>query len=97
MKKDIHPTNNLVCFSDVSTGKNFYRSTMKSSKTENHDGVDHLCLLGCNYGFASHTLVRNDLILQVGSKNSKPIFLEKVVLNRQFHVVPCHYRLKAKN
>ncbi len=46
MKKDIHPTNNLVCFSDVSTGKKFFtRSTMKSSKTENHDGVDHFMVV----------------------------------------------------
>ena len=46
MKKDIHPINNLVCFSDVSTGKKFFtRSTMKSSKTENHEGVDHFMVV----------------------------------------------------
>ena len=42
MKKNIHPTNNLVCFSDVSTGKKFFtRSTMKSKKSESHEGEDH--------------------------------------------------------
>ena len=42
MKKDIHPKLNPVCFVDVSSGKKFYtRSTMGSSKSENHEGVDH--------------------------------------------------------
>ena len=42
MKKDIHPKLNPVCFVDVSSGKKFYtRSTMGSSKSEKHEGVDH--------------------------------------------------------
>ncbi len=42
MKKDIHPTNHHVCFSDVSTGRKFLtRSTFKSKNTENIDGTDH--------------------------------------------------------
>lgn len=46
MKKNIHPTNNPVCFTDVSTGKKFYtHSTMKSKNSENHDGVDHFLVV----------------------------------------------------
>ena len=42
MKKNIHPTNYPVCFTDVSTGKKFVtKSTAKSKNTENLEGVDH--------------------------------------------------------
>ena len=42
MKKDIHPINHPVRFTDVSTGKKFVTySTAKSQKTENINGVDH--------------------------------------------------------
>ena len=42
MKKDLHPELHSVCFVDVSSGKKFLtRSTMKSKKTENVEGVDH--------------------------------------------------------
>ena len=46
MKKSIHPTNNPVCFKDVSTGRKFItRSTIKSKNTENIDGTDHFLLV----------------------------------------------------
>ena len=46
MKKGIHPTNNTVCFKDVSTGRKFVtRSTVKSKNSENIDGVDHFLLV----------------------------------------------------
>ena len=42
VKKDIHPTNHPVCFSDVSTGRKFItRSTAKSKNSESLDGIDH--------------------------------------------------------
>ncbi len=42
MRNNIHPELNPVCFVDVSTGKKFItRSTIKSKKSENIDGVDH--------------------------------------------------------
>lgn len=42
MRNNIHPELNPVCFVDVSTGKKFItRSTVKSKKSENIDGVDH--------------------------------------------------------
>ena len=46
MKKDIHPSLNLVCFVDVSTGKKFLsKSTASSKKTENIDGLDYNVLV----------------------------------------------------
>lgn len=46
MKKKIHPETHPICFTDVSTGKNFItRSTMKSGKTEKIDDVEHYVVL----------------------------------------------------
>ena len=42
MRKGIHPKLHPVCFVDVSTGKQFLtRSTVKSGKTEEIDGVEY--------------------------------------------------------
>jgi large subunit ribosomal protein L31 len=42
MIKGIHPKLHPVCFVDVSTGKQFLtRSTVKSGKTEEIDGVEY--------------------------------------------------------
>jgi large subunit ribosomal protein L31 len=42
VKKDIHPTYNLVCFRDVSTGRKFLtKSTLRSKETEVIDGVEY--------------------------------------------------------
>jgi ribosomal protein L31 len=67
VKKDIHPKNNLVCFSDVSTGKKFYtHSTMKSKNTDNHNGVDHFWLSEMLLWTRTlHTRVRKDLLIQL--------------------------------
>ena len=42
MKKDLHPEYHPVIFQDMTTGKQFItRSTAKSAKTEEVDGVEH--------------------------------------------------------
>ena len=42
MKKDLHPEYHPVIFQDMTTGKQFFtRSTAKSAKTEEIDGVEH--------------------------------------------------------
>ena len=42
MKNEIHPDYHPVVFHDMTTGKRFItRSTVKSEKTEEIDGVDH--------------------------------------------------------
>ena len=42
MKKDIHPDYHPVIFQDMTTGKRFVtRSTVKSDKTEEVDGVEY--------------------------------------------------------
>lgn len=42
MKEKIHPAFHPVCFTDVSTGKQFLtRSTLKSRKKEKIDGVEY--------------------------------------------------------
>ncbi len=42
MKSDIHPDYHPVIFQDMTTGKQFIsRSTAKSAKTEEIDGVEH--------------------------------------------------------
>ena len=42
MKKDLHPEYHPVIFQDMTTGKQFItRSTAKSAKTEEIDGVEH--------------------------------------------------------
>ena len=42
MKKDLHPEYHPVIFQDMTTGKQFVtRSTAKSAKTEEIDGVEH--------------------------------------------------------
>lgn len=42
MKAEGHPTLNNVCFLDVATGKRFLtKSTMKSARKENIDGVEY--------------------------------------------------------
>jgi large subunit ribosomal protein L31 len=46
VKSEGHPTLNPVCFLDVSTGKKFLtRSTMKSARKENIDGVEYSVIL----------------------------------------------------
>ncbi|GHC65305.1 type B 50S ribosomal protein L31 [Roseibacillus persicicus] len=43
MKKDIHPDYHPTVFQDMTTGKRFItRSTVKSDKTEEIDGVEHV-------------------------------------------------------
>ena len=45
MKKDIHPVYNRVAVQDMTTGKRYLtRSTAKSSKTEEIDGVEHFII-----------------------------------------------------
>jgi len=42
MKQDLHPEYTPVIFQDMTTGKQFVsRSTAKSAKTEEIDGVEH--------------------------------------------------------
>ena len=42
MKQDLHPEYTPVIFQDMTTGKQFIsRSTAKSAKTEEIDGVEH--------------------------------------------------------
>lgn len=46
MKAEGHPVLNNVCFLDVSSGKRFLtKSTMKSSRKEVIDGVEHFVIL----------------------------------------------------
>jgi len=46
MKKEIHPSLHPVAFVDVSSGKRFLtRSTMKSARKEEIDGVEHYIVL----------------------------------------------------
>ena len=45
MKKEIHPDYHPVVFHDMTTGKRFFtRSTVKSEKTEEIDGVEHFVI-----------------------------------------------------
>jgi len=45
MKSDIHPDYHPVIFQDMTTGKRYFtRSTAKSDKTENVDGVDYFVI-----------------------------------------------------
>ena len=45
MKKDLHPDYHPVIFQDMSTGKQYItRSTAKSDRTEQVDGVDHFVI-----------------------------------------------------
>ncbi len=45
MKTDIHPDYHPVVFHDMTTGKRFFtRSTVKSDKTEEIDGVEHFVI-----------------------------------------------------
>ena len=45
MKSDLHPEYNPVIFQDMSTGHRFItRSTAKSDRTENIDGVEHFLI-----------------------------------------------------
>ena len=45
MKAEIHPDYHPVVFQDMTTGKRYVtRSTAKSDKVENIDGVDHFVL-----------------------------------------------------
>lgn len=54
MKKNIHPTNHPVCFTDVSTGKKFVtKSTVKSKNKEDLDGTEHF-LHVCDVTMDSH-------------------------------------------
>ena len=46
MKAEGHPTLNNVCFLDVSSGKRFLtRSTLKSARKEDIDGVEYHIIL----------------------------------------------------
>jgi large subunit ribosomal protein L31 len=46
VKTEIHPQLNNVCFLDVGTGKRFLsKSTMKSARKENIDGVEYSIVL----------------------------------------------------
>ena len=46
MKAEGHPTLNNVCFLDVASGKRFLtKSTMKSARKENIDGVEYFMVL----------------------------------------------------
>lgn len=54
MKSEGHPVYNPVCFVDVSTGNKFVtRSTMKSPRKEEIDGVEHFVVV-CDITAASH-------------------------------------------
>lgn len=54
VKADIHPKLNPVAFVDVSTGTKFVtRSTMRGSKTEVIDGVEHQVVI-CDITADSH-------------------------------------------
>ncbi len=54
MKADIHPTLNPVAFVDVSTGTRYLgSSTMRGSKTETIDGVEHQVVI-CDITSDSH-------------------------------------------
>lgn len=45
MKKDIHPDYHPVIFQDMTSGKRFFtRSTAKSDKTEEVDGVEYFVI-----------------------------------------------------
>ena len=45
MKKDLHPDYHPVIFQDMSTGKQYVtRSTARSDRTEQVDGVDHFVI-----------------------------------------------------
>ncbi|HND62346.1 MAG TPA: type B 50S ribosomal protein L31 [Opitutaceae bacterium] len=45
MKAEGHPTLNNVCFLDIGTGRRFLtRSTMKSPRKENIDGVEYFVI-----------------------------------------------------
>ncbi len=46
MKSEGHPNLNNVCFLDVATGKRFLtKSTMKSARTEQIDGVEYFIVV----------------------------------------------------
>jgi large subunit ribosomal protein L31 len=46
MKANIHPKTNLVCYRDVSTGRNFLtRSTVKSDRKETIDGKEYFVVV----------------------------------------------------
>ena len=46
MKAEGHPTLNNVCFLDVATGKRFLtKSTMKSIRKENIDGIEYFIVV----------------------------------------------------
>jgi len=46
VKAEGHPTLNNVCFLDVASGKRFLtKSTMKSARKENIDGVEYFIVL----------------------------------------------------
>ena len=46
MKAEGHPTLNDVCFLDIGTGKRFItKSTMKSARKENIDGVEYFVIV----------------------------------------------------
>jgi large subunit ribosomal protein L31 len=46
VKAEGHPTLNNVCFLDIGTGKRFLtRSTMKSARKEQIDGVDYFIVV----------------------------------------------------
>lgn len=54
MKAEIHPNLKPVAFVDVSTGHKFLsRSTMRGSKTEEIDGVEHQVVI-CDITADSH-------------------------------------------
>lgn len=54
VKAEIHPKLNPVAFVDVSTGHKFLtRSTMRGSKTETIDGVEHQVVI-CDITADSH-------------------------------------------
>lgn len=54
MKKDLHPDYHPVVFVDISTGRRFItRSTVKSAKTEEIDGVEHF-VVSCGITSDSH-------------------------------------------
>ncbi len=45
MKQDIHPDYHPVIYHDMTTGRRFFsRSTQKSDKTEEIDGVEHFII-----------------------------------------------------
>lgn len=54
MKKELHPDYHPVVFVDISTGRRFItRSTVKSAKTEEIDGVEHY-VVSCGITSDSH-------------------------------------------